>query len=116
MELEIMLDTDPARYAKRRQWVRGIFEGYRQLAPDSPAKALIDLTMPTYESYCKGQGTAAERRYRVFSQRFLSPDAGNNRAAAMREYISDRQIYRDIDRALDDLMVLVFGVDGVRFE
>lgn len=72
----------------------------------------VDKTLKAYKEICKVENI--EERYYIVYDRFI-----NNMPAQEvwnKFSLSRRTYYREIDRACEDLSVLLFGVDAVNFQ
>lgn len=75
----------------------------------------IDAMLEVYKKDCN-RSPEGQRRYRVIYWMYLSEDESKTAEdiAAM-ENVVVRTVFRDIKTAYEELAVLFFGIDGVRF-
>lgn len=75
-------------------------------------KSHVDKTMKAYKEICKVENI--EERYSIVYDRYIL----NLPAHELwdKYFISRRTFYRELDRACEDLSVLLFGVDAVSFK
>lgn len=72
----------------------------------------VDKTLAAYKEICKVENI--EERYSIVYDRFINNIPAN---VLWNKYgLSKRTFYREIDRACEDLSVLLFGVDAVSFK
>lgn len=75
-------------------------------------KEHVDKTLKAYKEICKVENI--EERYNIVYDRYIL----NLPAHELwdKYFISKRTLYRELDRACEDLAVLLFGVDAVSFK
>lgn len=75
----------------------------------------IDAMLEVYKKDCN-RSPEGQRRYRVIYWMYLSEDESKTAEdIAEMENVVVRTVFRDIKTAYEELAVLFFGVDGVRF-
>lgn len=75
----------------------------------------IDAMLEVYKKDCN-RSPEGQRRYRVIYWMYLSEDeAKTAEDIAEMENVVVRTVFRDIKTAYEELAVLFFGIDGVRF-
>lgn len=75
----------------------------------------IDAMLEVYKKDCN-RSPAGQRRYRVIYWMYLSEDESKTAEdIAEMENVVVRTVFRDIKTAYEELAVLFFGIDGVRF-
>lgn len=75
----------------------------------------IDAMLEVYKKDCN-RSTEGQRRYRVIYWMYLSEDESKTAEdIAEMENVVVRTVFRDIKTAYEELAVLFFGIDGVRF-
>lgn len=75
----------------------------------------IDAMLEVYKKDCN-RSPEGQRRYRVIYWMFLSEDESKTAEdIAEMENVVVRTVFRDIKTAYEELAVLFFGIDGVRF-
>lgn len=57
-----------------------------------------------------------KRRYEIIHSLYFSKDRQTIKKVAKCQNVVERTIYRDVEKACEDLAVLLFGIDGVRFK
>lgn len=74
----------------------------------------VNKMLAEYEKICQKSDTAAEqRRWRVIRDLYLLPERIIPDEIAKRENIHIRTVYKDVDAAIEDLTILLFGFDGI---
>ncbi|MCY1461197.1 hypothetical protein D9M71_788260 [compost metagenome] len=69
-----------------------------------------------YKAKCEEASTAEEaRRYNSIYHLYLAPVKKTYVEIGEIQFLSDRTVYNDVKKAYEDLTVLIFGVDGLRF-
>ena len=75
----------------------------------------IDAMLEVYKKDCN-RSPEGQRRYRVIYWMYLSEDESKTAEdIAGMENVVVRTVFRDIKTAYEELAVLLFGIDGVRF-
>lgn len=75
----------------------------------------IDAMLEVYKKDCN-RSPEGQRRYRVIYWMYLSEDESKTAEdIAEMENVVVRTVFRDIKTAYEELAVLLFGIDGVRF-
>lgn len=75
----------------------------------------IDAMLEVYKKDCN-RSPEGQRRYRVIYWMYLSEDESKSAEdIAEMENVVVRTVFRDIKTAYEELAVLFFGIDGVRF-
>lgn len=75
----------------------------------------IDAMLEVYKKDCN-RSPEGQRRYRVIYWMYLSEDESKTAEdIAEMENVVVRTVFRDINTAYEELAVLFFGIDGVRF-
>ena len=75
----------------------------------------IDAVLEVYKKDCN-RSPEGQRRYRVIYWMYLSEDESKTAEdIAEMENVVVRTVFRDIKTAYEELAVLFFGIDGVRF-
>lgn len=75
----------------------------------------IDAMLEVYKKDCN-RSPEGQRRYRVIYWMYLSEDESKTAEdIAEMENVVVRTVFRDIKTAYEELAVLFFGIDGVRF-
>ena len=75
----------------------------------------IDAMLEVYQKDCN-RSPEGQRRYRVIYWMYLSEDESKTAEdIAEMENVVVRTVFRDIKTAYEELAVLFFGIDGVRF-
>lgn len=75
----------------------------------------IDAMLEVYKKDCN-RSPEGQRRYRVIYWMYLSEDESKTaEGIAEMENVVVRTVFRDIKTAYEELAVLFFGIDGVRF-
>lgn len=75
-------------------------------------KEHVDKTLRAYKQICIVENI--EERYRIVYDRYILNLPAHE--LLDKYFISRRTFYRELDRACDDLSVLMFGVDAVSFK
>ncbi len=77
----------------------------------------IDRTLEIYERNCRDSESKEERnRYKIIHDMYLSDEKKSVDEIAMLHSIARRTVYYNVDQAAKALAVLMFGLDGVKFE
>ena len=76
----------------------------------------INKTLEIYKILCdKSDDIEEKRRYQVVYDLYISDSKLTAQDVAVCHSVHLRTIYRDVDKACEALVVLMFGVDGVKF-
>lgn len=74
----------------------------------------VDKMLAAYEAMCLESGSADEvRRWNALRLRFLDETPMKPEKVAEELHIEKRTFYRDIRRAMEDLAVLLFGIEAI---
>lgn len=77
----------------------------------------MERMLREYKRMCEASGQPEEiRRYKVIEMMYISDKKYKAEDIAECHKIEVRTVYRDVNDAIKTLSVLVFGVDGIRFE
>lgn len=100
-------------YLFRRRGLRGAFKSYRSLEPE--AQSLLKRLMEAHTAQCRiNGGGECKRRHNTFVLTYIADWKFSPKEIARLQGITLRVVYKDLNHVLDDLMVLAFGVDGVK--
>lgn len=100
-------------YIQRRQGLRNAFRNYRTASPEGQKylKQLLEL----HTEQCRIYGsTESRRRHNTFVLAYMTTQKYTPKEIARTQRITTRAVWKDLNHVLDDLMVLVFGVDGIK--
>lgn len=76
----------------------------------------INKTLEVYRIICeKSDNPEDSRSYQVVYDLYISNDKQAVKEIAEGQSVHKRTVYKDIDKACETLVVLMFGVDGIRF-
>ncbi len=76
----------------------------------------VNRMLDCYKLLCENSHRDADaRRWRILDSLYLADDYTTAEEIAEREYISKRTLYKDVDVAIKDLTVLLFGVGGMEY-
>ena len=102
-----------ADYLQRRQCLRELFAGYRTATPE--LKKYLGWLVDCHTENCRGiEKSEIRRRHNTFVLRFIVERKYTHKEIARIQGVTLRAVYKDLNCVLDDLMVLVFGVDGMK--
>ena len=74
----------------------------------------VDKMLTAYKVLCENAENPEElRRWKVLYLRFMSDERITLRDIAERLNINKRTLYRDTDRAMEDMAVLLFGIEAI---
>lgn len=74
----------------------------------------VNKMLDIFHSQCqKSKYSEDMRHWRVIKGLYLQPEKVSADDIAERENINRRTVYRDVDAAVEDLTMLLFGIDGV---
>lgn len=72
--------------------------------------------MKVYKALCEqSNDKEAIRRYKTVYDLYISEDRKTVEQVAKCQSVAKRTVYRDVEKACDTLVVLMFGIDGVKF-
>ena len=70
-----------------------------------------------YKAICEEAAYSEEaRRYQTIYHLYISQDKKTVAEISELHFLSERMVYNDSKKAYEDLTVLIFGVDGLRFQ
>ena len=74
----------------------------------------VDKMLTVYKALCrKAENPDEARRWDVLYLRYISEDRLKPDAIAERMNIDKRTIYRDMNKAMEDMAVLLFGIEAI---
>ena len=74
----------------------------------------VNKMLDIYQNQCKNSKYSEDmRHWRVIRGLYLLPEKVSVDDIAEQESINRRTVYRDVDAAVEDLTMLLFGIDGV---
>lgn len=74
----------------------------------------VNKMLEEYETMCKESSRPDDlRHWRVIKALYLSPTRTAAMEVAEAERIDKRTVYKDVDAAVEDLTMLLFGVEGI---
>lgn len=76
----------------------------------------INKMLAVYKVMCEEEGLEAKRRYEVIQALYIDNPKKSIKNISNVHFLSEKTIRRDRDKACEDLSVLMFGVDSVRFK
>ncbi len=109
---DLYLTDEYARdYHARLSALRALYEGYSTATQET--KEILNQLLTAHASYCKQQGkTELLREHNTFVLRYV---AGYSAKEIARNFNGSlRTVFRDISAVFDNLMLLAFGVDGLK--
>ena len=74
----------------------------------------VDKMLTAYKALCEKSDTPEEtRRWEVLYLRFMADERLSLKDIADKLHINKRTLYRDTDRAMEDMAVLLFGIEAI---
>lgn len=75
----------------------------------------VNKMLEEYRKQCETSLYAEDmRHWRIIKALYLSPNRTSVDEVAAQENIHQRTVYKDVDAAVDDLTVLLFGIDALK--
>lgn len=71
----------------------------------------VNQMLNLYRLQCQNSSTEKQRRFRIIEKRYLGYKDKSIQDIAKEENIDKSTIYRDIEAAINDLSILIFGID-----
>lgn len=102
-----------AGYMHRHQWLRSAFRNYRSSSPEVQGylKRLVEL----HTEECRARGSAeSRRRHNAFVLTYITDQKYTPKEIARMQRITTRAVWKDLNHVFDDMMLLAFGVDGIK--
>lgn len=75
----------------------------------------VDKMLVSYEWHCKKGSVEERRRYKVLRLRYLMEDRLTVKEIVKLHAIDQSTVYRDTRQAIQDMSVLLFGIDAIDF-
>lgn len=93
--------------------VRDMLHGYRQRG--KAENALIEEAVRCHTEYCSGKedDELLKRRHNVVVYRYMMKTARHNKAVAAKIGVCRETVINDIRQAVDELLVILFGIPAV---
>lgn len=103
----------PEQRARRRKHIRDMLFEYRHNGKEE--NALLDDVVRQHTEYCRelSADELLKRRHNAIVYRYMIKTALHNKAAAGRLQISKETLVKDIGRAVDEFMVIFYGVPAL---
>lgn len=101
------------RYTQQRQWLRSAFRNYRSSSPEEQRylKRLVEL----HTEECRIRGsTESRRRHNAFVLAYITDRKHTPKEIARMQRLTPRAVWKDLNHVIDDMMILAFGVDGMK--
>ena len=77
----------------------------------------IDEMLNFYRISCEQSGKPEEmRRYRVLTAMYIDPEKKTAREIADKEVVEIGTVYKDLNKAINPLSALIFGIDSIKIE
>lgn len=100
-------------YAGKRRQIREIFQKYREREENDPYRSWSERLIKKHAEYCQRYGNEISiRRHNSFVLKYVG--GHSDRAIAKKQSIVPRTVEKDVVSVLNDLLVLVYGIDGLR--
>lgn len=100
------------QYDSLRQDLRDRFRKYRSSPPQD--RATLDSMIGSHAAFCLLQNDAtARRRHNSFVLMYITDRNYSISQIAKIQGTTSRNVSRDLNHVLDDLMILAFGIDGL---
>lgn len=75
----------------------------------------VNTMLSLYETFCdKSPHEEDRRRWRVIKAMYISPEISTAEEIAKAENIEKRTVYRDVDKAIERISSLIFGIEGLK--
>lgn len=106
-------DGYAARYMWRRKWLRDAFRNYHlsSIEEQGYLKRLVEI----HTKECRSRGnTECRRRHNTFVLVYIAERRYTAKEIAAIQGITQRAVWKDVNHVLDDMMLLAFGVDGIK--
>jgi len=100
-------------YAGKLHDLRRFFRSYRNRKENDPLRLWAERLIKDHAKYCRNRkNDTIIRQHNSFVMRYVY--GYSCRDIAKKQILNPRTVPRDIDAVFRDLMVLVYGVDGLR--
>jgi hypothetical protein len=73
----------------------------------------VDKMLTTYEAMCAAATPEDERRWEALYLRYIGDERLNADEIATRLNVDKRTVYRDLGKAMEDMAVLLFGIEAI---
>ena len=100
-------------YMQRRQWLRSAFRNYRSSSPEEQGYLKRLVEMHTEECRIRGS-TESRRRHNAFVLAYITDRKHTPKEIARMQRLTQRAVWKDLNHVLDEMMLLAFGVDGIK--
>lgn len=76
----------------------------------------INKTLQIYKLMCEQTGNEEDiKKYEAIYYLYIAESKKTVAEICECQYVAERTVYRNVNKAYEDLSVLIFGVDGLRF-
>lgn len=110
----VMYRMDEGRRGQAKKRIRDMLSGYRQQCSDG--NVLAGELVKAHAEYCRllPDGEMAKRRHNCLVYRYMMKTALHNRAVAVRMGVSKATVQNDISMAVNEMLILCFGLPAAR--
>ena len=103
-------------HSTRKSNIKTVIESYHCIQ-DPRLKDVIDKAIECHKKYCvQTCNETYMRQHNTFVTRYLSKHQPTHRDISIRQNVSLRHVYRDIDAVFDRLMIFIYGIDSIMFK
>lgn len=110
----VMYRMDKDRQRQAKECIRGMLADYRQQCRNG--NLLVEELVKNHAEYCRllPDGEMAKRRHNSLVYRYMMNTALHNRAVAVKMGVSKDTVQNDIRMAVNEMLVLCFGLPAAR--
>lgn len=77
----------------------------------------VNRMLKVYQVICEqSQSEEDKRRYQVVHHMYISEEKKTVAEISEMQFVTERTVFNDLKKAYEELTVLIFGVDGLRFQ
>jgi len=100
-------------YARARLKLQKFFQNYRNREKNDPLRFWTERLIKRHERYCRNtRNDLLIRQHNSFVMKYVYGYSAKD--IAQKQILNIRSVYKDIDAVLDNMMIIVYGIDGLR--
>lgn len=116
-ELLKILIAETHLLSAKKKLLQDLFKKHHTMQDDEPVKQWLDSLLIANQEFAVSSGSATQiRQHNIFVHAFIAPNPIPYKVLAGINYISRRQVDRDINAVMSRMLKFAFGVGGIAFE
>lgn len=109
-----MSKENKTTYEVRYEQLFQMLKDYRSYPDKDPRKQTVDRAITSYRELA-GDDETKLRYCAIIEDKYIKPQPFSNRKLATKYFISQRTVMKNVHDGMKELMVLIYGIDGIRW-